>query len=163
LTVDCYPAGAVLVKAGEIPAGLYLIIEGAVYEVDGNPCAPGQDDAVPPSQPALWCVVSLYAAEDAFDARALLQGASKRIILSPMNRPAVFYCPGQPFCALCRAILRWRLSMTRRFPSGWRPCKTRATCRDLSAFTVTKIRDAYIHPPTFVTADRPRSTKPPWR
>ncbi len=65
LTVDDYPAGEVLVKAGEIPACLYLIIEGAVYEVDGDPSTLGPEAVTLPGSP-LWCVVSLYAAEDMF-------------------------------------------------------------------------------------------------
>ncbi len=128
LQVTDYSPGEVLVKAGETPAGLYLIIEGAVYEVDGDPHPSGQGDAIPQGNSALWCVVSLYVAEDAFDAHALLQGASKNIS-SSMNRPAAFYCHGQRSCTPYRIIPRWRHSMNRRFPSGSRPCARQATTR----------------------------------
>jgi len=151
LTVDCYPAGAVLVKAGEIPAGLYLIIEGAVYEVDGNPCAPGQDDAVPPSQPALWCVVSLYAAEDAFDARALLHGASKHHFVT--NEPTrCFLLPRPAFLRAVQSHSALATFYDQKISQRLATLRETGDSRDLSSFTLAKVQDAYIHPPVFVEA-----------
>lgn len=150
LTVDGYPAGAVLVKAGETPAGLYLIIEGAVYEVDGDPSALGPDAAILPGSP-LWCVVSLYAAEDAFDARALLEGASKHhFVVSEPTR--CFLLPRPAFLRIVQSHPPLAMFYNQKISQRLATLRETGDNRDLSSFTLAKIQDAYIHPPVFVDA-----------
>ncbi len=151
LKVDCYPAGEVLVKAGETPACLYFIIEGAVYEVDGDPCAPSQGDAVPPGHPALWCVVSLYAAEDAFDAHALLEGASQHHFI--VNEPTrCFLLPRPAFLRAVQSHPPLATFYNQKISQRLATLRETGDSRDLSSFTLAKIQDAYIHPPVFIDA-----------
>ncbi|MGB5063731.1 MAG: hypothetical protein WBQ37_08215, partial [Candidatus Competibacter sp.] len=81
LKIGHFEPGEVLLKAGEVPACLYLIIDGAVYEVDGgNPDLPyrmGKRATTANDDPLMWCVIALYGAEDVFDAGALLEGTGK--------------------------------------------------------------------------------------
>jgi CBS domain-containing protein len=151
LTVDCYPAGEVLVKAGETPACLYIIIEGAVYEVDSDPSALGQGDPATSGNAPLWCVVSLYAAEDTFDARALLEGASQHYFV--VSEPTRCFLLPRP--AFLRAVQNHSALATfydQKISQRLATLRETGDNRDLSSFTLAKIQDAYIHPPVFVDA-----------
>jgi len=150
LTVDDYPAGEVLVKAGEIPACLYLIIEGAVYEVDGDLSTLGPEAVTLPGSP-LWCVVSLYAAEDMFDARTLLDGASKHsFVVSEPTR--CFLLPRPAFLRAVQGHSALAAFYHQKISQRLATLSETGDSRDLSSFILAKIQDAYIHPPVFVDA-----------
>ncbi|MDG4549299.1 MAG: putative nucleotidyltransferase substrate binding domain-containing protein [Candidatus Contendobacter sp.] len=155
LTVGHHHAGEVLLKAGEAPACLYLIIDGAVWEADDAPSMASHppDDAPKPHPGSLVCVIAPYTTGDVFDVQALLEGTSQRTFVA--SEPTRCYrLPRDLFLhavqtqpALASAYPR---KMAQRFESLRGPDEARG---DMAAFAVAKIRDAYIHPPTFVAAD----------
>ncbi|MCX8063348.1 MAG: DUF294 nucleotidyltransferase-like domain-containing protein [Anaerolineales bacterium] len=154
LRAEKWPIGEVLIRAGETPAGLYLLIEGEVYEVDHDPAAVESSPPGSAQNAPLWCVVSFYAAEDAFDAQGLLEGASKNyfVVTEPIQcfllpRP-VFLSAVQTHPALAAF---YHQKGIQRF--AYLHEKTLDESRDLSSFTLAKIRDAYLHPPVFVNAN----------
>ncbi|MBK8961552.1 MAG: CBS domain-containing protein [Candidatus Competibacteraceae bacterium] len=152
LTVGRYAAGEALIKAGEMPAGLFIVIDGAVWETDDALSAPDSAKTFGPGSATLLCITSFYASEDTFDTRALLEGASKRSFVAAEATRC--YC--LPRTAFLQAVRDnpgfarfYDLTISQR-PA---PRQTADDVRELSAFTVTKIQDVYIHPPTYVTAE----------
>lgn len=151
LQADEYPVGEVLIKAGEIPACLYLMISGAVSEIDGDLSALHPDTPIPPDG-AQWRVIALYAAEDAFDAAGLLENGSKHHFV--VSEPA--HCFLLPRPIFLRAVQSHpALATFYQEKISWRLAALGQTgdSRDLSSFTLAKIQDAYIHPPVFVDAN----------
>jgi CBS domain-containing protein len=156
MTVGHYRAGEVLLKAGERPNFLYIVIDGTVWEVDDEP-APLDPTEAPPEAAkngdrSLLCVTSFYAAEDSFDAKALQEGASKRSFM--VNEPTrCFRLPRERFLQTVRSYPEFAkfydLRITQRLAVG----RDAEDLRELSAFTVAKIGDVYIHPPIYVTAE----------
>lgn len=154
MTVGHYHAGDVLLKAGERPSCLYLIIDGTVWEMDDDPATPRD---APPVKEAehdplpLWCVAIAYGAEEVFDPRALLDGTSRHSFRA--TEPTRCYClPRASFQQLVREYPAFA-----RFYDHATPWLTTRygdqDLRELSAFTVAKIRDVYLHPPIYVPAE----------
>jgi hypothetical protein len=91
----------------------------------------------------------VYTAEDTFDARALLEGISKPPLscrTDPLFLPAAPAVPARPCAHPALAgfydqKISQRLALLRATPK---------ICQEISAFTVTKIRDVYIHAPTWL-------------
>jgi CBS domain-containing protein len=156
MTVGHYRAGEVLLKAGERPNFLYIVIDGTVWEVDDEPVPLDPAEATPETAKngdrSLLCVSSFYAAEDSFDAKALQEGASKRSFM--VNEPTrCFRLPRERFLQTVRSYPEFAkfydLRITQRLAVG----RDAEDLRELSAFTVAKIGDVYLHPPTYVTAE----------
>lgn len=151
LTVDHYAVGDVLVKVGETPACLYFIIDGAVYEVDGDPSVTDQGDATPSGGSPLWCITAIYAAEDAFDPSALLEGASKHSFVA--HEPTrCFLLPRSVFLRAVQSYPALAAFYDQRISQRLATLTEAGDTRDLSSFTLARIQDAYIHPPVFVDA-----------
>ncbi len=159
LTVGHYQASEVVLKAGETPAYLYLVIDGSVWEVDSDQAgAPRPADDVADAlkrggnNASLVCVVAPYTNEDVFDVQALLDGVSQRTFVT--GEPtrcyrlprALFLQAVQTQPALANAY-RQKISQRLATLRGPEPAG------EMAGFTVAKIRDAYIHPPVFVAAD----------
>ncbi|MDQ5908071.1 MAG: hypothetical protein QG599_162 [Pseudomonadota bacterium] len=152
LTVDHYAVGDVLVKVGETPACLYLIIDGAVYEVDGDPSVTDQGDGTPSGSSPLWCITAIYAAEDAFDPSALLEGTSKHSFV--VHEPTrCFLLPRPVFLRAVQSYPALAAFYDQRISQRLATLRETGDTRDLSSFTLAKIQDAYIHPPVFVDAN----------
>jgi CBS domain-containing protein len=156
MTVGHYRAGEALLRAGERPAHLFIVIDGSIWEIDGEVPAsldpPADTDAAAHGERPLMCVTSFYAAEDTFDTRAVLEGVSKRSFVAA--EPArCFRLSRDAFLQTVRGnpgfARHYDLKIAQRLAT--RPDADNV--RELSAFTVTKIRDIYIHPPTYVAAD----------
>ncbi|MFO7640603.1 MAG: DUF294 nucleotidyltransferase-like domain-containing protein, partial [Candidatus Competibacteraceae bacterium] len=150
LAVSHFQPGDVLLKAGEIPAGLYIVIEGAVWEVDDEATVPR--DALESFPDALLCVVAHYTAEDLFDAKALLEGPSPhRFIASEPTR--CFKLPRDAFLRTVQAHPQlaafYRQGLSQRLAA----LRAAGESQEQAAFTVAKIQDVYLHPPVFVGAD----------
>ena len=157
MTVGHYRAGEMLLKAGERPTCLYIVIDGMVWEVDPDEPAPlDPAEATPETSNnedrPLWCVTSFYAAEDSFDAKALQEGASKRSFrVSEPTR--CFRLPRDSFLHIVRSYPEFAKFYDLRISQRLAAQHGAGDLRELSAFTVAKIRDVYIHPPTYVTAE----------
>ncbi|MFZ1643777.1 MAG: putative nucleotidyltransferase substrate binding domain-containing protein [Candidatus Contendobacter sp.] len=157
MTVGHYHAGEVLLKAGERPACLYIVIDGTVWEVDQDESAP-LDSAEATAEIAksgdrsLLCVTSFYMAEDSFDAKALQEGASKRSfrVAEPTR---CFRLPRDSFLQTVRSYPEFAKFYDLRISQRLAAQHGAEDLRELSAFTVAKIRDVYIHPPIYVTAE----------
>mgnify|MGYP003584443113 CR=1 FL=1 len=135
LRADFFQPGEILLDVGEMPACLYIVMDGLVREMDGE------------------VTVSFYTAEDAFDARALLEGAAKRrfVVEQPTR---CLQLPRPLFLRAVQTYPQWvtfySQKISQRLAALQQPAEE---TEQLAAFTVAKIRDAYIHPPTFVSAD----------
>ncbi len=157
MTIGHYHAGEVLLKAGERPACLYIVIDGTVWEVDQDESAP-LDSAEATAEIAksgdrsLLCVTSFYMAEDSFDAKALQEGASKRSfrVAEPTR---CFRLSRDSFLQTVRSYPEFAKFYDLRISQRLAAQHGAEDMRELSAFTVAKIRDVYIHPPTYVTAE----------
>ncbi|MBL8259431.1 MAG: cyclic nucleotide-binding/CBS domain-containing protein [Candidatus Competibacteraceae bacterium] len=154
MTVGSYRAGEVLLQAGDRPHCLFIVIDGSIWETDGETpaaldaagAAGGQGDR------PLLCVTAFYSVEDVFDTGALLEGTSKHSFIAAE--------PTRCFCLSRTAFLqtvrdnppfaRFYDLKTVQQPAARRDSED---VQDLSAFTVTKIRDVYIHPPIYVNAE----------
>ncbi len=156
LKVGHFQPGEILQKAGEVPACLYLIVDGLVYEVDGDPTLPSRASAetaaVANDGPPIWCVIALYGAEDVFDAGALLEGTGTHsfVVGKPtrclqMPRPVFLQAvQNHPsLAAFYNQKISQRLAILRETNDR----------QELATFTIAKIQDVYIHPPVFVTAE----------
>ena len=157
MTVGHYRAGEVLLKAGERPTCLYIVIDGTVWEVDPDEPAPlDPAEATPETSKSgdrpLLCVISFYMAEDSFDAKALQEGASKRSfrVTEPTR---CFRLPRDIFLQTVRSYPEFAKFYDLRISQRLAAQRGAEDMRELSAFTVAKIRDVYIHPPIYVTAE----------
>ena len=157
--------GRNLTKGGEVPACLYLIVDGLVYEVDGDPTLPSRASTetagLANDGPPMWCVIALYGAEDVFDAGALLEGTGTHsFVVGKANPLPTDAATGLPASRSESSIAgRFLQSENLQRLAILRETNDR---QELATFLIAKIRDVYIHPPVFVTAERP-STKPRWR
>jgi CBS domain-containing protein len=156
LKVGHFQPGEILQKTGEVPACLYLIVDGLVYEVDGDPTLPSRTSTetagLANDGPPMWCVIALYGAEDVFDAGALLEGTGTHsfVVGKPtrclqMPRPVFLQAvQNHPsLAAFYNQKISQRLAILRETNDR----------QELATFTIAKIQDVYIHPPVFVTAE----------
>ena len=155
LTVGDYQTNEVLLKAGERPVSLFVVATGTVWEIEGNdnlshppPAAQGQGE----NAASLKCVIALHTAQDAFDLRGLLEGSSKHrfVAAEPTQCLLIVRDTFLEILQANPAFARfYDLKIARRVTAD----SDAADLHELSAFTVTKIRDIYVHPPTYVTAE----------
>ena len=158
LTVGHFHAGEVLLKAGEPPACLYLVIDGAVWEVDSDQTlsprlAEGALNALKPdNNSSLVCVIAPYTSEDVFDVPALLEGVGQRTFVA--SEPTRCYrLPRDLFLQAVQAHPALANAYQQKISQRLATLRGPEEAREMAAFTVAKIRDAYIHPPVFVAAD----------
>jgi CBS domain-containing protein len=156
LRVGDFQAGEVLLKAGETPACLYFIIEGAVYEIDGDPDLSGQESAESLTDAkgaqSLWCVIALYGAEDSFDAGALLEGAgSHSFVVSEPTR--CLQMPRPVFLEALQSHPQLASFYHQKISQRLAALRESDNKQELAAFTIARIQDAFIHPPVFVPAE----------
>lgn len=155
MTVGHYRAGEVLMKAGERPACLFILIDGSVWEIDGDPPSSDLAESVKSSEQSerlLMCVTSFYTAEDIFDTQALLEGISKHsfVVAEPAR---CFRLSRETFLQTVRNYPPFAHFYDLKFSQRLAARQDIGDVRELSAFVVTKIRDVYLHPPTYVTGD----------
>lgn len=150
LLPDTYPVGEVLIKAGEIPACLYLVVKGVISEVEGDAATLYADEHTAVDNRA-WRIIAMYSAEDAFDAQGLLGECSQHHFVVTeaahcllLPRPAFLRTVhNHPFLA---SFYQQKVSQQLALLGA------ASDSRDLSSFTLAKIRDAYIHQPLYVDA-----------
>lgn len=157
LTVGHFHTGEILLKTGETPVCLYLVIDGAVWEVDDEQTVSsradqGAFDALKRDGQALMCVIAPYTAEDVFDVRALLEGISKHTFV--VGEPTRCYrLPREIFLQAVRAHPALANAYSQKISQRLAALRGPEETQELAAFTVARVQDAYIHPPTFVAAD----------
>ncbi|MBZ4194904.1 MAG: DUF294 nucleotidyltransferase-like domain-containing protein [Candidatus Contendobacter sp.] len=131
LRAEHFPVGEVLLNAGEVPACLYILMDGAVQELDGE------------------TAISLYSTEDTFDARALLEGVGKTTFV--VTEPArCFLLPRPLFLHTVQTHPTLAAFYNQKIFQRLALLRTAEDRQEMAGFTVAKIRDAYIHPPVFV-------------
>jgi len=156
LKIGHFQPGEVLLKAGEIPACLYFIIDGAVYEIDGDPDLSYQEGggslaAAAKSAGSMWCVIALYGAEDTFDADALLEGAGTHsFVVSEPTR--CLQMPRPVFLQAVQSHPQLSSFYKQKISQRLAALHEVGDNQDLAAFTIARIQDTYIHPPVFVSA-----------
>jgi len=134
LRAEHFPAGEVLLNAREVPACLYIVMDGAVQELDGE------------------TAISLYTAEDTFDARALLEGISKTTFV--VTEPArCFLLPRPLFLHAVQAHPTLAAFYNQKISQRLASLRAAEDRQEMAGFTVAKIRDAYIHAPILVGSE----------
>jgi len=134
LRIGHFQPSEILLDVGEIPACLYIVVEGVVRELDGE------------------TTVSLYTADDVFDARALLEGNSKRrFVVDEATR--CFQLPRPLFLDTVQTYPQLFSFYSQKISQRLAAMGEAGESQERAAFTVAKIHDAYIHPPVFVTAE----------
>ena len=157
LTVGHYQAGEILLKAGETPVCLYLVIDGAVWEVgDEQTALSGPDESAPEAlkrnNSSLVCVIAPYTNEDVFDIQALMEGVSNRTFM--VGEPTRCYrLPRTLFLQAIEAHPAFANAYQQKLSQRLAALRGPEETREMAAFAVAKIRDAYIHPPVFIAAD----------
>ncbi|CDH46759.1 conserved hypothetical protein [Candidatus Contendobacter odensis Run_B_J11] len=134
LRIGQFQPGEILLDVGEMPACLYIVMEGVVRELD------------------VETTVALYTADDAFDARALLEGNSKRRFV--VDEPTrCLQLPRPLFLDVVQTYPQVLNFYSQKISQRLAAMGEAGQNQEMAAFTVAKIHDAYIHPPVFVTAD----------
>lgn len=158
LTTSHFQTGEVLLKAGEIPACLYLVLDGTVWEVEvdedphllatlANDAHSGKTD-----ERSVTYVISFYGQEDVFDARALLEGTSKHSFIAREPTECLLM-PRPVFLRIVQAYPQLADFYHQKISQRVATLREGGQARDLTAFTIAKVQDAYIHPPRFVAAE----------
>ncbi|RUQ36410.1 MAG: cyclic nucleotide-binding/CBS domain-containing protein [Candidatus Competibacteraceae bacterium] len=152
MTVGHYRMGDTVLKAGERPSCLYLIIDGAVWETDNDPALTDPATAMADQRHPLWCVTVSYNADDVFDPKALLDGVSQHSFIA--TAPTRCFClPRDSFLQLVRDYPHIARHYDHSAASRQAGRSGGQDLSELSTFTVAKIRDVYLHPPVYVPAE----------
>ena len=115
--------------------------------------AEGALDALKPdNNSSLVCVIAPYTSEDVFDVPALLEGVGQRTFVA--SEPTRCYrLPRDLFLQAVQAHPALANAYQQKISQRLATLRGPEEAREMAAFTVAKIRDAYIHPPVFVAAD----------
>ena len=152
MTVGHYRMGDTVLKAGERPSCLYLVIDGAVWETDNDPALTDPATAMADQRHPLWCVTVSYNADDVFDPKALLDGVSQHSFIA--TAPTRCFClPRDSFLQLVRDYPHIARHYDHSAASRQAGRSGGQDLSELSTFTVAKIRDVYLHPPVYVPAE----------
>ncbi len=154
LTVGFFQADEILLDADELPTYLYIVIDGMVWEIDASTSTSVQKSRkrFSNTDSPMLCVTSSYASEDVFGAKAILKGINQNKFIA--HEPThCFQLSRDLFLKTAQShpgfAHFYNLNISRWLATQ----RLSETARELSAFTVAKIGEAYIHPPTYVSAD----------
>ncbi len=134
MDVAYYKAGQLLLKPEQTPDFLYLVIKGVVQEFNA------EDE-----------MVSSYGAQDTFGAIALLEGQNKNRF-STQQELLCYLLPKVEFNKLIQTYPEFHNFYYQTLSAHLNELFAQRHRKELSAFMVAKIRDAYVHPPLFVDA-----------
>ncbi|HEY0524267.1 MAG TPA: DUF294 nucleotidyltransferase-like domain-containing protein, partial [Stellaceae bacterium] len=148
LDVAFYPAGSVLLRAGEAPEHLFVVVKGIVQALDAPDAGGGA------AVGAAGEVVNVYGEHDAFDALALLDGACRNALLRVEEDLVCHLLPKQVFLDLARANPRFAGFFTESLAERLSRQIHRETDREMAAgFLAATVADATVAPPVFAAPE----------
>ncbi len=126
----------VLMTPNSSPEFLYLIIKGVVHEMN-------EDE-----------MVSVYSKQDSFDAMALIEGQSKHTFV--VHEELICYLlPKAIFLNLIQQNKTFQNFYYQNLTARLNDLIEQRNRKEVAAFMVAKIGDAYIQPPVFIEANMP--------
>ncbi|EIJ41705.1 putative signal-transduction protein containing cAMP-binding and CBS domains [Beggiatoa alba B18LD] len=124
-----------LVKQGESPDYLYIVLKGLVHEVN--------DDEE---------LISFYTAQDCVDTIGLLEGESKHNFIA--NQEVVCYLlPKSTFLTVIGSNSAFKNAFHQNLTTRLNNIVEQRQNKEMASFMLAKISDIYMQPPVFVNAD----------
>lgn len=136
MDIAYFKVGDVLMTPNSNPEFLYLIIKGVVHEMN-------EDE-----------MVSVYAKQDSFDAMSLIEGHSKHTFV--VHEELICYLlPKAIFLNLIQQNKTFQNFYYQNLTARLNDLIEQRNRKEVAAFMVAKIGDAYIQPPVFIEANIP--------
>lgn len=136
MDIAYFKVGDVLMTPNSNPEFLYLIIKGVVHEMN-------EDE-----------MVSVYAKQDSFDAMSLIEGHSKHTFV--VHEELICYLlPKAIFLNLIQQNKTFQNFYYQNLTARLNDLIEQRNRKEVAAFMVAKIGDAYIQPPVFIEANMP--------
>ncbi|ALG67305.1 putative nucleotidyltransferase substrate binding domain-containing protein [Beggiatoa leptomitoformis] len=124
-----------LIKQGESPEYLYILLKGLVHEINENEE-----------------LISFYTAQDCIDAVGLLEGESKNSFLA--NQEVVCYLlPKSTFLTTIGSNSAFKNTFHQNLTTRLNNLLEQRQNKEMASFMLAKISDIYMQPPVFVNAD----------
>jgi CBS domain-containing protein len=133
LDIRFFREGETIIRAGEVPDAFYVVIKGAVREVDGTG------------------VVALHGPYDCFDTGLLVEGQSRSDLV--VEEEAICYVlPVDELLDLTANNKAFAEFFYHDLSLRLEALSARQTIRELQPVMMARIREAYVHPPLYVDA-----------
>jgi CBS domain-containing protein len=130
-----FKKGEYVIQQGTSPDALYIIIKGIVQEIN-------HDEEM----------VSVYVAQDSFDAMSLLDATSKNDFLA-QEELICYVLPKKLFLNFIQNNNAVKAFYTQDLSNRLNSLIEQRNNQELASFMVAKIQDIYLQPPVFVTAE----------
>ncbi|MDQ2697097.1 MAG: DUF294 nucleotidyltransferase-like domain-containing protein [Pseudomonadota bacterium] len=134
LTGARFGPGETLLRAGDPPRHLYIVVEGMVQERSGDE------------------VLAVHGPDDAFDARALIDDRSRHDFVA-VGEVACQLLPRPVFLQAVRDNPAFTGYFYESLAQRLEQLLAQESRKELAAFMVARIRDAYLRPPRYVAPD----------
>ncbi len=131
LDVGFFREGATILRAGEVPDAFYIVIKGAVREVDGTG------------------VVAVHGPDDCFDTSLLVEGRC-RFDLVVEEEAICYVLPVDELLDLTANNKAFAEFFYHDISLRLEALSARQTIRALQPVMMARVREAYIHPPLYV-------------
>ncbi len=133
LDIVFFPAGHTVIRDGEVPESLYIVIKGFVEERDGGE------------------IVAMYGPHDTFDSKALVAEAPRHAFV--VREEAICYqVPTGLVLALTEANAAFGAFFRQTISEKLGALAMRIDNRELQSLMMARVRQAYLHPPLYVHA-----------
>ncbi len=133
LDVRFFREGETIIRAGEVPDAFYIVIKGAVREVDGTG------------------VVAVHGAHDCFDTGLLVEGRCRSDLV--VEEEAICYVlPVDELLDLTANNKAFAEFFYHDISLRLEALASRQTIRELQPVMMARVREAYVHPPLYVDA-----------
>lgn len=130
-----FKKGEYVIQQGTSPDALYIIIKGIVQEIN--------DDEE---------MVSVYVAQDSFDAMSLLDATSKNDFIA-QEELICYVLPKKLFLNFIQNNNAVKAFYSQDLSNRLNSVIEQRNNKELASFMVAKIQDIYLQPPVFVTAE----------
>jgi CBS domain-containing protein len=135
MDIAYFKKGEYVIQQGTSPDALYIIIKGIVQEIN--------DDEE---------MVSVYVAQDSFDAMSLLDATSKNDFLA-QEELICYVLPKKLFLNFIQNNNAVKAFYSQDLSKRLNSLIEQRNNQELASFMVAKIQDIYLQPPVFVTAE----------
>lgn len=133
LDVAFFRRGETIIHAGEVPESFYVVIKGAVHEVDGEG------------------VVAVHGSNECFDSSILIERRSRHDFV--VEEEAICYVlPLDDLLDLTANNKAFAEFFYRDITLKLDALVARQTIRELQPVMTARVRDAYVHPPVYADA-----------
>ncbi len=133
LDVQFFREGETIIRAGAVPDAFYIVLKGAVREVDGTG------------------VVAVHGPDDCFDTSLLVEGRCRYDLV--VEEEAICYVlPVDELLDLTANNKAFAEFFYHDISLRLEALSARQTIRELQPVMMARVRDAYLHPPLYVEA-----------